>query len=117
MFSGYNPYVGPNSLPPQNQQFNGYFPPPGVPAPNGAPQPPHMVGYPGGPPQQPPTASAAPPPPDSNQMFAGSAPPPPTPPMPTGADPKLQQQQHPQVSQLQQPPTHFIAPPQPGYVK
>merc|ERR1719215_2368003 len=64
--AGYNPYVGPNSLPPQNQQFNGYFPPPGVPAPNGAPQPPHMVGYPGGPPQQPPTASsAAPPPPDS----------------------------------------------------
>ena len=49
---GYNPYMGPNSMPPQ--QFNGYYPA----------QPP--MGYPSMP--------------GPEQIYAGSAPPPPTPP-------------------------------------
>jgi signal transducing adaptor molecule len=101
---GYNPYVGPASLPHQQQppQFNGgYYPQPPV---SGAPGmvPPGTYPTTAAPqPQLPPQASGG----DNNQIYAGSAPPPPTPPLPHH-DPAKQGVPM-GVPPLQQPQSHF----------
>jgi len=105
---GYNPYVGPASLPHQQQppHFNGgYYPQPPV---SGAPGmvPPGTYPTAAAPqpqiPSQVPTTTGAPGS-ENNQIYAGSAPPPPTPPLPHH-DPAKQG-----VPPLQQPPpqSHF----------
>jgi len=104
---GYNPYVGPTSLPHQQQQqppqFNGgYYPQPPVSSAPGM-VPPGTYPTQAAPQPQAPTASGTPGG-ENNQIYAGSAPPPPTPTMPHHYPAKQG------VPPLQQPPpqSHFL---------